>query len=609
MFWRVRLRLLALVGVVMLGMLILRLYHEQIQLYADNDHRAHLNTIYDKPLPAPRGKILDATGHVLVSNQPRYMLAVVPQKLPQALANLRNVAPLLGLDTHKVLARARKRALANQGEAYVLVQPLDDKQLARLAPMLPNLEGVQMVTTSTRRYPYGALASHVLGYVGEISEDRLNAHRDVYSPGDIVGQSGLEAEYDRQLRGKKGTTEVYMNAAGHAIKAVPGTDPTPGVHLQLTLDLPVQQQAEQSLQKTLNELYVKNGEKTGGAVVVMNARNGGVLAMASLPNYDPRKFARGIRAREYTALIKDKQYPLLNRVTQAAFPPGSTFKIINASACLQEKICTAASQFYCSGWYKGFHCFVQSGHGHLDFYNAIALSCDATFYMLGDRLGINKLHKYAAAFGLGRQTGVDLPAEMSGICPGVRWKQKYFHEPWFEGETIVMSIGQGYLIATPLQMAVACAAVANGGTLVTPHLVNKMISLDRHVVWRWKPGKRRRVPVAPRYLAAVRKGMAGAVDHGTATAAQSKIVSIAGKTGTAEAVATSENPHARNHVWFVSFAPIDHPKIVAVVMVEKAGGFGGSVAAPIAKDVIERYFTEHGGGDKIQIETRQLGKI
>lgn len=594
--WRRRIRLLAVFWMLLAGVIVLRLYRLQIVEGAMHAQRAHQNTIFDEQVPAQRGHILDARGRLLVSNKPQYALSVTPSHLDEATHSLRFVGRMLHLDPQRLLAAARKRLRGNPWAPAAAIPSLTAPQLARLAPYLGKLPGLELQIRATRRYPYGMVASHILGYVGEISDWELaHLHGSQYAAGDTMGQSGLERQYDRALRGEKGIVEVAMDASGRTVARTSARRPTPGITLHLTLDMDLQQRAEDDLQKTLNQLRKQNGEWSGGAVIALNPNTGAVYAMASLPNFDPRPFARGITDKEYTQLIKNPRNPLFDHATQAAFPPGSTFKIVNASACLQEGICTPASIFHCSGWYKGFHCFVQSGHGTIDFYNAIALSCDATFYMLGDHLGVERLSKYAGLFGLGRPTGIDIPDEGSGVLPSPAWKKRWApKEPWFEGETIVMSIGQGYLIATPLQMAIACATVANGGKVVRPYFVQSMTTWDRRLVFTHRPVIVRRVPVKPKYLAAVRQGMRGAVDHGTATAANSKIITISGKTGTAEAVRTVTNPAGHNHVWFVSFAPYEHPQIVCVVMVEKAGGFGGGVAAPIARDVIEMWAQQNG---------------
>jgi penicillin-binding protein 2 len=322
-----------------------------------------------------------------------------------------------------------------------------------------------------------------------------------------------------------------------------------------------------------------------------------VLALVSLPNFNPAWFSRGISDKQYRALMRDPLHPLLSRAYQAAYPPGSTFKVVNASASLQSHICTPSSIFYCSGVYKGFHCFVRSGHGNISFTEAIAQSCDVSFYRLGDILGIKRLARFAHAFGLGQRTGIDLTDEQDGLFATPAWKMKTYKESWQWYDTINMAIGQGMMTVSPLQMAVVVAAVANGGYVVQPHLVDAIVASNHRIVQRIKPHILRRVPVAKKFLAAVRVGMAGVVDHGTGTAAQSKMITIAGKTGTAEAVPTADNPHGRNHTWFVSFAPVDHPQIVTVVLVVKAGGYGGGVAAPIAKDCIE-YWVQHIRGHK-----------
>ncbi|MHB2016456.1 MAG: penicillin-binding protein 2 [Candidatus Xenobia bacterium] len=587
--WRMRLTVLALIGVWALGVCGHRLYQLQAVEGAIWQRRARSNTILSVPVPPPRGRILDARGRVLATSQPGYSVTVTPD---EAGGDMRLLAHALRVPLLHIQHRIQRGARLSPHDPTVVANALSSVQVARVATILPHLRGVHLQIRPQRRYPYGTMLSHVLGYVGEISEAAYRRlRRQGYHADDTVGQSGLEQQYDAALHGRSGAENLYVDAMGRTVGTEGSIDPHPGYDIRLSLDMDLQAFAEQRLQKTLDELTVQNGETTAGAIVMLDPRNGRVRAMVSRPNFDPRQFARGIRQKEYERLMTDPLHPLLSRAYQASYPPGSTFKPLSASACLQSKVCTPDSVFYCSGEYKGFHCFVRSGHGSIDFTEAIAQSCDVTFYQLADRLGIWRMDKFCAAFGLGRPTGIDLPDEQGGLLPTPGWKKRVYHDDWYEGDTINLGIGQGTLLVTPLQMAVAVSAIANGGYVYRPHLVDAILGPHGRVLWTYRAKPVRRIPVKPKWLAAVRKGMEGVVDHGTGVAAKSTLLQLAGKTGTAEAVPTVDNPQGRNHTWFDSFAPAPHPQIVCIVLVVKAGGYGGGVCAPIAKDCIEYWWT------------------
>jgi penicillin-binding protein 2 len=585
---RRRLLFLVVLSFFMAGALSGRLYQMQMAEGATNVALENLNTVRRDPLPALRGRIVDRRGQLLVGNRPRYAATVTSDRVPNLQALTHTLGGILRVPPARLLHKLQQ---ASPFEAVALGDGLDRQQLARLAEIELKVPGVHVRTTPRRWYPQGRTASHVLGYAGEISESELAARRGQgYVSGDIIGKCGLDAQYDRFLRGEKGVRFVATDPAWREVRVTGVRQPVPGDELKLTLDLKLQQKTEQILQQTLDGLRQHNHERSGGAVVVLDAQSGAVRAMASLPQYDPAFFANRFKMADYQRLLNDSMTPLLDRAFGAAFSPGSTFKLINASASLQEKLCTPGTVFYCGGSYKGANCFARGGHGSISFYDSLALSCDVTYYRLGDLLGIGRLDKYAGAFGLGKATGIDLPGEETGLMPSPAWKEKFAHDGWYEGDTINTSIGQGYLVVTPLQMACYTAAIANGGKLWRPYLLDEVTDARGNRVVKLKPHLARRVPVAAKWLAAVREGMKGAVTHGTAVAAQSKIVTLAGKTGTVECSPTVTNPHGHNHVWFTSFAPVDHPRLVVTVFLEKAGGYGGQYAAPVARRVAESWF-------------------
>ncbi len=578
-----RLRQVGLGGLLLLTMLGARLYDLQVRQGADMAHRAQDNSVVLEAVPAPRGRILDRNGQLLVSNAPQFELAVVPAEMKGRDKTLPLLAALLGEKTATVTQKVEKAAPL---VPLVLRRDLSPSDLTAATTLAESRSGVSVQAGSIRRYHH-RLASHLFGYVAEITSEELRSRRGKgYALSDPIGKVGLEKQYDAVLRGTKGVRQVNIDVLGRTISTAEVRPPTPGPDLYLNLDLGLQAVAEKALDATLKELRAQNGERSGGTVVVMDVRHGDVLALASLPQYDPRPFSRGIKSSEYQALLDDDGFPLVNRMIHSANSPGSTFKMVTASAALQGGYCTPGSVFYCGGNFMGANCFVTSGHGTIGFEETMAHSCDVVFYQLGYRMGIDRLRQYCAAFGLGAPTGVDLPAESEGLLPSPAWKEREWEDRWYDGDTVNMSIGQGFLLVTPLQMAVVTAAVANGGTVVQPRLARKFLSRTGSVR-KPEAGKTRPVPVKPEFLAAVRRGMRGAVTHGTGVAADSPYVHVAGKTGTVENSPSVHNRHGRNHVWFVSFAPYENPEVACVVFLEKSHGYGGGLAAPIARKVYD----------------------
>ena len=573
-------------ALILLALLGARFYQLQVLDVDQYRQRARLNTVVVERTAAPRGRILDCHGQLLVTNAPRYELDAVPVELNHVSSTAHLLAEALG-SSSQPLRRKLAHNLAPL-EPVHLKTSLTTQQLARVSAN--PLAGVSVEVRSQRRYHYGPLAAHTLGTMGRITAEQLAARKGKgYNPDDLVGQTGIEEQYESVLRGKKGISLRYVDALGRTVSVEQERSPIAGPDAYLTLDLNLQRFVEAGLARQLDALEQKNHQRNPAAAVVLEVQTGRVLALASLPGFDPAPFARGIRPAEFNSLVRDRHFPLLSRATQSSYPPGSTFKLVNASASLQEHLCTPSSTFYCGGWYKGFHCFVQSGHGTLSFAETLAQSCDVTYYRLGDELGIGRLSRYARIFGLGHATGLDVPDETDGFVGDPAWKRKAYKDRWYEGDTINMGIGQGYIQASPLQMAVVTAAVANGGRLYRPYLLDKLVARNGAVRYRARPHLTRRLPIRASFLAAVRDGMRGVVTHGTATAANSPTVEIAGKTGTADS-----GDGNRNHTWFVSFAPYRHPRIATVVMFEKAGGFGGSVAAPVVREIDEYYFAHHG---------------
>jgi len=435
------------------------------------------------------------------------------------------------------------------------------------------------------------MAAHLLGYVGEVSEADLAKNQDEsIERGDLIGKANLERAWDTELRGRPGGQQVEVDALGRRVRVIQEVPDVPGDNLVLTIDRDLQETAEYALRDY------------SGAVVALDPRNGEVLALASHPAYDPNLFARGIQPAEWRALVQDPLKPLADRAVQGQYPPGSTFKVVMAVAGLEEGIIRPRSGVVCRGGMSlgghRFGCWRHSGHGAVDLHRSIVQSCDVFFYQLGQRLGIDTIAAWSRKFGLGAPTGIRLQNEKAGLIPDSQWKQRRFKRPWLAGETMSASIGQGYVTTTPLQMALVAATLANGGTVYRPHYVKRVLAPDGSLREEIAPEPVQDGPIfSPATAAKLRSAMRDVVMSGGGTGSKARIraVEVAGKTGTAQTVALRGSNrrarHSRDHAWFIAFAPVEQPTIALAVLVEHAGGGGGKFAAPIAKEVLQRWFT------------------
>jgi len=462
------------------------------------------------------------------------------------------------------------------------------------------LPGVQLKVEPLRNYIYGDLGSHILGYLGEISESKLKSFSGSdYRLGDLVGKEGIEYLYEAELKGKKGYKEVEVDVAGRELKTLRKLPPQSGNELVLTLDLRIQKVAEQLMTGTADK-------PINGSAVVIKAQTGEILAITSKPSFDPNLFASGISVEDWQNLIFDKRHPLQNKAINGQYPPASTYKIVTAYAGLEEKLITPETTIFCPGHYKLgrgiYRCWRRGGHGYVNLHDALVQSCDVFFYSLGHRLGVDNLAKYAHRLGFGSPTRIRLLGEKPGLIPTKQWKLSARKEPWFPGETISASIGQGFNLVTPIQQARTLATVANGGMVLQPYLVKKIKDKEGFVLNEWFPKIERKLSHLPGTLEIIRKGLLGVVNDkkGTGWRARLPRLKISGKTGTAQVVRLKtiplgpdgekqEIPYAfRDHAWFVGFAPYENPEIVVAVIVEH-GGHGGATAAPIVRKIIETY--------------------
>lgn len=598
-----------MLGIFVICILILfgRLVYMQILANQTYDSLADKNMRLNFPLKARRGMIFDRCGRVLARNKSIFAIHFLSYKFAKPEDEFRRLAKFLQIPEAKINKIASEIRKNPQEEALIL-ENFDDATLARFVEVADK-GGCRLEETALRVYPYGKSGSHILGYVGEIDEEELKKREDQgYVIGDTIGKDGVELAHEDILHGKSGWRTESVNILGEATGNVHEEQAVAGRDIYLSIDMELQKYAEEVLQTVLNNLAYKNGERSGGAVVAIEADTGFIRAMASLPSYDPNEFVRGISTERFNKLINDSCAPLLNRSVHSAYPPGSTFKLVTTSACLQENIISPYSNFYCKGSYEvaglPFFCFVRTGHGPLNLTECLGYSCDAVYYEIGPKLGINRLKRYANAFGLGEKTGIDLPGENSGHIPTKDWKMKTFQEKWFPGDDANSSIGQGFVTASPLQMAMVAQAVGNGGKVYKPQLLERVGKDNGGTIkdaTLRKPVLLRQLPVKAEYLQDISRGMRAAVKYGTAAKSACFYIGAAGKTGTAENSPTDDNPRGLNHCWFVGYAPYADfsywkaPKMAVAVCLEKSGGYGGEVAAPVAAQVLSKWNSMYSG--------------
>jgi penicillin-binding protein 2 len=559
----------------------------QLQIYEGPHYRdlSENNRTRTFVVEPARGLIYDRNHVLLANNVPSFSLYVTLEDVKDVSGLVTKLVELVGLDETQL--RKRMTAPGSRQNPRKLKDGLTLKEAAQIESHRLDLPGVMIQVESQRNYPVGVVAAHLLGYVGEISQEQLDrGESGELHQGSIIGQYGIEKSYDRFLRGKTGEKLTEVDALGHEKRTTLVEKPEAGDDLYLSIDIRLQRLAEELL-----------GEESG-AIVAMNTETGEVLALASRPTFNPNFLSRDMTAKQWSEIVQDEGRPLTNRATQGQYPPGSTFKIIMATAALETQTVTPDTRIHCNGGYpfgkRVFHDWKKGGHGAMDITAAMVNSCDVFFYTIGQRMGIETIASYAEQFKLGQPTGIELPSERGGIVPSPAWKEKARNEPWFPGETISAAIGQGYVNVTPMQMTQVIATVANGGDILRPRLVHAVMERATGHLQEQPSVARGRLSVKPHNLEIIRDSLAGVVSHGTATKAKSTLVSIAGKTGTAQVAALRSGPEKdipkklRDHAWFVSYAPVEKPRIAVAVLVEHMG-HGGSAAAPLAKQVIEAY--------------------
>ena len=559
-----------------------RLQVAQSDLYAN---LAEKNRIRDVPILAPRGKILDREGRTIVDNYPSFTALLMRDSSRDLSADASLIAQGLHLDPKDVRERIHKFAAMPQYQPIYLKDDITPDELAFIEAHRNELPELETIMAYRRLYPRNGFTAHLIGYVGEVSEQMLNQPQfELYNPGDVVGKSGVELEYNQILMGKNGSKQVIVNSRGKEMGELAEKPAEPGKPLKLTVDIDLQIAAEEAIAG-------KNG-----AIVAMDPHTGEILAMVSRPSFDPNQFAVRISRDDWSKLVSDPEKPLLNRAIQAQLAPGSTFKIIMSVAGWQEGIAQTLN-VHCNGgatfYGRRFGCWVKTGHGAVDLTRAIFQSCDVFFYTLAEKLGIDRIAKYATALGLGQKTGIDLPDEASGVMPSEEWKIHNFKQKWFAGETISVGIGQGAVATTPIQLMRAIAAISMDGRMVVPHVVDP-VGLPQNYLEVNHYTEVKSIPIEADGWNLITDAMGRVLlPEGTAPSAHIPGIDIAGKTGSAQIVSLATRAkHAANedfaqNGWFVGFTPRRDPDIIVCVLFE--GGEHGKLAARLATQVIKAY--------------------
>ncbi len=584
--------------VVLLG----RLWYLQVIRGSYFKERSENNRVRTQYLPPPRGKILDRHGEVIAKNRPSYDIVLYVTEVGDVESVLQQLAQLTDTPYEALYAKYEKGKRVARFIPRVLLPHVDREIIAKVKANRWRLPGIDVRYRPSRWYVHGDLAAHLIGYIREIDEAQLKspAYAAYYRSGDLVGKYGLERKWEQSLQGRRGRKNIVVNVHGVKINDLTATDPSyqteaiAGQSIKLTIDLDVQRAADEAL------------KEIKGGVVALQVDTGEVLAMASSPRFDPNIFTGDLSAQEWSDIVSGPGKKLNNRAMQGTYPPGSTFKTIMGIAALEEGVVGPHETVYCPGHYtfggRRFHCHKRSGHGNVDLKQAIIQSCDVYFYVVGQRLGVDRIHDYANRFGLGHATGIDLYHERPGLVPSTAWKKKRFEgteqEKWYPGETLSVAIGQGANLATPLQMAVATAAISNGGKVFKPQLLKGIYGAEGTFQDEsFSPEVVGKLSAQKRSLKLVQDAMVGVVHAEKGTARRARLpeewgIRVAGKTGTSQVVSLAKKGESKkyeHHAWFIGYAPADKPEIAVAALIEN-GGHGGVAAAPVVRQVLEAYF-------------------
>lgn len=583
-------------------LLFIRLFYLQVIHGEELRRLSENNCIRIQSTDPSRGMIFDRNGMLLVDNRPSFDLNIVLKDAKPAEQTVKKLSKFINVPESELMSKIENDKPVSSYKPILLKKDIGRDALAAIEVRKFDLPGVIVDVKPRRHYIERQIAAHLIGYLGEINADELNSGEySGYKAGDYIGKFGVEKMFEPFLQGKSGGRQVEVNVMGQVVRVLETVDAQPGQNIYLTIDINLQKKAETLL------------EGKAGAVVAMDPQTGQILALASAPSFDQNIFVDGMSHEQWDGLISNPLRPLSNKAIQGEYPPASTFKIITALAALQEKVIDKNTTFYCPGYYKYgnriYRCWRPAGHDNVNMVKALAQSCDVYFYQVGQKLGIDRLSMYAIASGLGSPTGIDLEHEASGLIPTEEWKKRRTGISWQGGETLSVAIGQGYDLATPLQMLVLISAVGNGGKMYKPLILKSVHSPEGSVILESKTQLSGKLPVSDNTLEIIKEGLKEVVNNprGTAWIARVEGLEISGKTGTAQVVGRSKEiglseealaDRFKSHAWFVAYAPSVDPQIAVSVIVEH-GGHGSSAAAPIAREIIKTYL---GYGEQLEPE-------
>lgn len=594
-----RVRMMAVITILTMFVLAANLWRLQVLWGDEYDEKSKSNRLRILRLAAPRGRILDSAGHVLAENKPGFQFSIMAHELDNPAELIQRCAGVLGIAPEKLRSLIEKSRSFPRFVSYPLKKNLSLEEMSLIQSLIADLKGTAVDVKPYRSYPRRETLCHVIGTVGEVSADELSKPvKAGYRIGDSIGKSGIEKEYESYLRGDEGWEQIEIDAKGRQLSEVVRKSSRPGSDIVLTVD--------SAFQGFVEDIFAHRA----GSVVAMDPDTGRILAMVSKPGYDLNIFSPAITEKNWKNLNNDPSHPLENRSIRGLYAPGSTFKIVTASAALAERVVGPEKKFLCTGEIDVggiiFRCWNEHGHGQVDFHRAIVESCDVYFYEVGRRLGPDKMAKWASLYGLGKPTGLGLPQELPGLVPTTGWKMRVYGEPIKDGETVSIAIGQGFLLTTPLQLAVMTSALANGGKILMPSIVRQITSSDGQALYEHSTVTRWVLPLADEHTEFLRAALKNVVQdrRGTGKKAFVPGVNVKGKTGTTQVISTRDSSlspdqipyHERTHAIFVAYVD-DRPKKIALVVVVEHGGGGGATAAPIARKIISKYYGVKDPGD------------
>ncbi len=610
--FRQKFKIFFILLLIIFSVLLIRLWYLQVIKGGELKQKSEINSVRFRKITPLRGLIMDRNGRLLVDNLPSFDVVYIPGKVKDQEQLIEKLKILYKKKSLQFVLDQHFPKIVKPYLPIKLEKNVGMEKVALVETNSMDLPGVYIDVSPVRLYLNGEMMAPVIGYTGEASKEELEEGDQEYTYGDILGKHGVEKALDAYIRGRNGAELVEVNAYDKEIKNLGRIEPVPGYNAVLTIDADLQKAAWQEF------------KGKAGAAVVLDPRDGSVLAMVSSPSFDPHLFNSGISYNQWDKLQNSPLAPMSNRAISGQYPPGSTYKLIVAAAALEEGIITPDTKFFCNGYFKmgnkTFRCWKKTGHGYISLHRAIVESCDVYFYNVGKLLGPDKIAKYAKLFGLGDASGIDLPNEKNGIVPTEQWKLARVQEPWQPGETISIAIGQGYDLVTPLQLVNAYSSFANGGTVWQPRLIKRIESIDGKTYKEFPPVKIGNLTLSKKTFDILSEALWGVVNEqgGTGGAARILNADVCGKTGTAQVISLPENERGRrqrkpgvlikDHALFVGYAPLKNPEIAVAVVVENAG-HGGSVAAPIARKIFEAYFEEKAKQPKVTAQNLTANKL